>query len=54
MTLYRFLKLENKKERTGNILENYNLILNKLQRVKNTMENMIIKSDNTENLKYYF
>ena len=49
MTLYRFLKLENKKERTGNILENYNLILNKLQRVKNTMENMIIKSDNTEN-----
>lgn len=48
MTLYRFLKLENKKERTGNILENYNLILNKLQRVKNTMENMIIKSDNTE------
>ena len=48
MTLYRFLKLENKKERTGNILESYNLILNKLQRVKNTMENMVIKSDNTE------
>jgi heme/copper-type cytochrome/quinol oxidase subunit 4 len=48
MTLYRFLKLENKKERTGNILENYNLILNKLQRVKNTMENMVIKNDNTE------
>lgn len=48
MTMYRFLKLENKKERTGNILENYNLILNKLQRVKNTMENMVIKGDNTE------
>lgn len=48
MTLYRFLKLENKKERTGNILESYNLILNKLQRVKNTMKNMVIKSDNTE------
>jgi len=48
MTLYRFLKLENNKERTGNILESYNLILNKLQRVKNTMKNMVIKSDNTE------
>ena len=48
MTLYRFLKLENKKERTGNILESYNLILNKLQRVKNTMKNMVIKGDNTE------
>jgi heme/copper-type cytochrome/quinol oxidase subunit 4 len=48
MTLYRFLKLENKKERTGNILESFNLVLNKLQRVKNTMENMVIKSDNTD------
>ena len=48
MTLYRFLKLENKKERTGNILENFNLILNKLQRVKNTMESLVIKSDNTD------
>lgn len=48
MTLYRFLKLENKKERTGNILESFNLVLNKLQRVKNIMENMVIKSDNTD------
>ena len=48
MTLYRFLKLENKKERTGNILESYNLIFNKLQKVKNTMKNMVIKGDNTE------
>ena len=48
MTLYRFLKLENKKERTGTILENYHLILNKLHRVRNTMNNMVIKPDNLE------
>lgn len=48
MTLYRFLKLENKKERTGTILENYHLILNKLHRIKNTMTNMVIKPDNLE------
>lgn len=48
MTLYRFLKLENKKERTGTILENYHLILNKLHRIRNTMNNMVIKPDNLE------
>ena len=40
--------MENKKERTGTILENYHLILNKLHRIKNTMTNMVIKPDNLE------
>ena len=48
MTLYRFLKLENKKERVGNIFENFNFIINKLLKLKNEMETLVITNDNTD------